>query len=82
VPISLLPSKYTLPPSCLLFEAVGEPTHHEGTSVYPGGHKRIASAVSYEAFVTFLNPSLNYVGPGTDGALWEGAGTNVSVNEL
>ena len=81
VPIQLLPSKHVLPPSCILFEAVGEPTHHEGTSVSEG-HKRTASADAYQAIVTFINPSLNYVGPGTDGALLDGIGTNIVANEF
>jgi sugar-specific transcriptional regulator TrmB len=75
VSTSLLPSKYTLPPSCILFEGVGEPTHHEGTSYSLSGPRITGSGNSYEAFVTFINPSMNYVGPGTDGFLGESAGT-------
>ncbi|HKZ41345.1 MAG TPA: hypothetical protein VJ044_10315, partial [Candidatus Hodarchaeales archaeon] len=74
VPISLLPSKFTLPPSCILFEGVGESRHHEGTSYSPLGRKTTFSGDAQEAFVTFINPTLNYVGPGTDGGLGEFAG--------
>jgi sugar-specific transcriptional regulator TrmB len=78
VPISLPPTKHTLPPSCILFEGVGEIRHHEGNSQAPTGQKTKFSGDAQEAFVTFVNPSLNYVGPGTDGCLAEAAGTVVT----
>ena len=78
VPIQLLPSKYTLPPSCILFEGVGVSRHREGTSFSPEGHKATFNGTAQEAFVTFINPSLNYVGPGTDGGLGEFAGNMVT----
>jgi hypothetical protein len=78
VPISFLPPKYTLPPSCILFEGVGKPIHHEGTAYSPEGHKITGGGDTFEAFVTFINPSLKYVGPGTDGFLGDSAGTVVT----
>jgi hypothetical protein len=78
VPISLPPTKHALPPSCVLFEGVGETRHHEGSSYAPTGQKTTYSGDTQEAFVTFINPSLNYVGPGTDGCLIETAGTVVT----
>jgi hypothetical protein len=78
VPISFPPTNHTLPPSCILFEAIGETQHHEGTSRSPTGQKTTFIGDAQEAFVTFINPSLNYVGPGTDGCLAETAGTVVT----
>jgi sugar-specific transcriptional regulator TrmB len=67
--IPLLPPKYSLPPSCILFEGIGEAKHKTGTYIWPSGHKSTAEYDYREAFVTFINPSSNYSGPGTDGCL-------------
>jgi hypothetical protein len=69
IPIPLLPPKYSLPPSCILFEGIGEAKHKRGTHVWPSGYKSIAEYDYLEAFVTFINPSSKYSGPGTDGRL-------------
>jgi sugar-specific transcriptional regulator TrmB len=76
VPLPLLPPKYSLPPSCVLFEGIGSPKHQKTTTSWPSGFKTVAEYDNLEAFVTFINPSSNYAGPGTDGSL----GTNVVAN--
>jgi len=73
VPLPLLPPKYRLPPSCVLFEGIGSAKHQKTTTSWPSGFKTVAEYDNLEAFVTFINPSSNYAGPGTDGSL----GTNV-----
>lgn len=73
VPISLLPSKYSLPPSCILFEGTGSVKHQKTVTAWPSGFRTTVEYDGLEAFVTFVNPSSNYAGPGTDGGL----GTNV-----
>jgi sugar-specific transcriptional regulator TrmB len=73
VPLPLLPPKYSLPPSCVLFEGIGSAKHQKTTTSWPSGFKTVAEYDNLEAFVTFINPSSNYAGPGTDGSL----GTNV-----
>jgi sugar-specific transcriptional regulator TrmB len=67
--IPLLPPKYSLPPSCILFEGIGEAKHKTGTYVWPSGYKSMVEYDDLEAFVTFINPSSKYSGPGTDGSL-------------
>lgn len=69
IPISLLPPKYSLPPSCILFEGIGEAKHKTGTGNWPSGYKSTTEYDEVEAFVTFINPSSKYSGPGTDGRL-------------
>jgi sugar-specific transcriptional regulator TrmB len=73
IPLPLLPPKYSLPPSCVLFEGIGSAKHQKTTTSWPSGFKTVAEYDNLEAFVTFINPSSNYAGPGTDGSL----GTNV-----
>lgn len=68
-PISLVPSKYTLPPACILLEGYGK----LGTSVMdyalPSGAKVNIEANGFDAFVTFYHPVSKYSGPGTDGTI-------------
>jgi hypothetical protein len=70
VPIPLLPPKYVLPPSFLLFEGYGNSTHLKHVfSKLPSGYRLAVENDGSEAFVTFISPSANYTGPGTDGRL-------------
>jgi hypothetical protein len=68
VQIPLPPTNHCLPPSCMLLEAYGQTTHNTCSST-------IADAVLMseydrnDAFVTFLDPSWKYAGPGTHGAI-------------
>lgn len=65
--IPLLPPKYTLPPSCILFEGYGEVKPGVIRSGLPFGRKQTWEYNGFEAFVTFFHPSSKYSGPGTDG---------------
>jgi sugar-specific transcriptional regulator TrmB len=66
VPIQLFPSSKILPPSCILFEGVGE--LRSGTM-----ETRMVNRIqkwefnAYESFVTLFHPSSKYSAPGTDG---------------
>jgi hypothetical protein len=69
-PIPLIPGKYVLPPSCLLFEGYGKV--NSGIINFPFPRRGFAEKWEYnglEAFVTFFHPSSKYSGPGTDGRL-------------
>jgi sugar-specific transcriptional regulator TrmB len=67
VAIPLLPSKYTLPPACVLFEGYGKLVSGVSKTVVPSGRKVTTEYNGLEAFVTFFHPSSKYSGPGTDG---------------
>ena len=66
-PIPLLPPKYSIPPSCILFEGYGEVKPGIINSGFPSGRKQTWEYNGLEAFVTFFHPSAKYSGPGTDG---------------
>jgi sugar-specific transcriptional regulator TrmB len=67
VPIQLYPSRYVLPPACLLLEAYGEVKTVAYTVVPPSGFRSVFEQNYFDAFVTFIHPSSKYQGPGTDG---------------
>jgi sugar-specific transcriptional regulator TrmB len=69
MPIPLLPPKYSLSPSCILFEGIGKTKHETITVNWLSGYKSTNNYDAVEAFVTFINPSSKYSGPGTDGCL-------------
>ena len=69
IPISLLPTKYSLPPSCILFEGYSKLITSEISFVLPSGVKLHAEGTGLNAFVTFFHPSSKYSGPGTDGTI-------------
>ncbi|HLN89642.1 MAG TPA: hypothetical protein VK253_06215, partial [Candidatus Binatia bacterium] len=66
-PILLVPSKYMLPPACILFEGYGKLVSGVSKTVVPSGRKVTTEYNGLEAFVTFFHPSSKYSGPGTDG---------------
>jgi sugar-specific transcriptional regulator TrmB len=70
VPVPLLPPKYTLPPSSMLFEGYSKlkPGIHLEYAV-PSGVKVSVDSNGFDAFVTFFHPSTKYSGPGTDGVI-------------
>ncbi len=68
-PISLIPSKYTLPPACILLEGYGKLRTVAFESVLPSGAKVRDERNTYDAFVTFYHPASKYSGPGTDGTI-------------
>ena len=65
--IPLLPPKYSIPPSCILFEGYGEVKPGIIRSGLPTGRKQTWEYNGLEAFVTFFLPLAKYSGPGTDG---------------
>jgi sugar-specific transcriptional regulator TrmB len=67
--IPLLPDKYSLPPSAILFEGYGEIKPGVIRIGFPSGFKQTMEFNGLEAFVTFFHPSAKYSGPGTDGIL-------------
>jgi len=67
VPISLIPSKYVLPPSCLLFEGYGKNKSGIASTIFASGRKNEVVYNCLEAFVTFFHPSSKYSGAGTEG---------------
>jgi sugar-specific transcriptional regulator TrmB len=70
VQIPLLPSKYTLPPSCILFEGYGEVKSGAYTKLSHSGRKQEVEYNRLDAFPTFFHPSTKYAGPGTDGCFF------------
>ena len=68
-PIPLLPPKYTLPPSCILWEGYGKVRNAILKAALPSGFKDVFEHSISDAFVTFFHPSSKYQGPGTEGTL-------------
>jgi sugar-specific transcriptional regulator TrmB len=69
VPIPLHPSKYILPPACILMEGYGEIKTNAYRMIKPTGEELKIKQNGFDAFVTFMHPSSKYSGPGTDGFL-------------
>ncbi len=67
LPIPLLAPKHVLPPSCILFEGYGNIKSYSSEFIGLAGRKSACRFNSLEAFVTLINPSSNYSGPGSDG---------------
>jgi hypothetical protein len=75
VPIPLPPTSKSLPPSCILFEGYGNIKNKIYTWQFPSGFKVLFDWNGFDAFVTFLDPTWRYAGPGTHGMI----GTDVTV---
>ena len=69
VPIPLLPPKYVLPPSCIVFEGYGEIKSISSKIIGPLNRRITYEENILDAFVTFMHPSSRYHGPGSDGLL-------------
>ena len=67
VPITLVESKYVLPPACILFEGYGNVKSGMFTNNTTFGHTFEIWYNSVDAFVTFFHPQSKYVGSGTEG---------------
>jgi sugar-specific transcriptional regulator TrmB len=78
VPIPLPPTSKSLPPSCILFEGYGKIENKTYTWPFPSGFKAMIDWTGLDAFVTFLDPTWKYAGPGTQGRI----GTNVVVTAI
>jgi sugar-specific transcriptional regulator TrmB len=68
-PIPLVPSKYTLPPACILLEGYGELVTSVFDFMFPSGARTTNEVNGFDAFVTFFHPASQYSGPGTDGTV-------------
>jgi hypothetical protein len=68
VPIPMLAPKYILSPGCIIFDGHGA-TKSYTSEIFAFNRKTLTERNSLEAFVTFMQPSLNYRGPGTDGLM-------------
>ena len=68
VHIPLPPTAHILPPACMLFEAYGKSSHVVRSSPF-GSFISTYECDSYDAFVTFLDPSWKYSAPGTNGSV-------------
>jgi len=67
VPIPLPPKPNSLPPSCIVFEGYGNSKHLSLAFDLPSGYKSTFEGNVRDAFLTFMSPSSNYAGPGTEG---------------
>lgn len=69
VPIPLLPPKYVLPPSCIMFEGYGKVKSVSSKIIGPLNRRLTYEENILDAFVTFMHPTSRYYGPGSDGLL-------------
>jgi hypothetical protein len=67
VPIKLFPPQGILQPGCLIVEGYGDIAASGSTVVFPSGVKAEMEGNYFGALVTFMQPSFNYSGPGTEG---------------
>jgi sugar-specific transcriptional regulator TrmB len=75
VTIPLPPTSKSLPPSCILFEGYGNVKNKTYIWPFPSGFKAMIDWNGVDAFVTFLDPTWKYAGPGTQGMI----GTDVAI---
>jgi len=75
VTIPLPPTTTSLPPSCILFEGYGTIKNRTYTWPFASGFKAMIDWTGFDAFVTFLDPTWKYAGPGTQGMI----GADVAV---
>ena len=67
VPIKLFPPQGILQPGCMIVEGYGDVVASGSTVVFPSGVKAEMEGNCFAALITFMQPSYNYSGPGTDG---------------
>jgi sugar-specific transcriptional regulator TrmB len=67
VPIQLFPPERIIQPGCLLVEGYGDVETSGSTVVFPSGVKAEFEGNTFAALFTFMQPSYNYSGPGTEG---------------
>jgi sugar-specific transcriptional regulator TrmB len=79
IQIALPPLSYSLPPSCLLFEAIGEArTQKYTTPTLPSGYRGTCEYTGFDAFVRFVSPTWKYAGPATEAVF----GMNVVMTSI
>ena len=66
-PIPLIPGKYFLPPSCILFEGFGDEKAGVFNNKITNNRNHEVMYNTIQAFVTYFHPSSKYSGPGTEG---------------
>jgi sugar-specific transcriptional regulator TrmB len=76
IPLQALPCY--LPPSCLLFERIGEARTQKYTILFPSGYKGTVEYTGFDAFVTFMNPTWKYAAPATEAVF----GMNVIMTSI
>lgn len=77
IPLDPLP-RY-LPPSCLLFERIGEARTQKYTiPLMPSGYSGTCEYTGFDAFVTFISPTWKYAGPATEAVF----GMNVILTSI
>lgn len=69
-PIPLLPPKHVLPPACVMFKGYRDVKTYHGEVKGIFNRREIHEYNGFDAFVTFMNPSSRYSGPGSDGMLY------------
>jgi hypothetical protein len=69
VPIPLLSPEYILPPACIMFEGYGKIKSYTSEVIGPLNRRIKYEYNNLDAFVTFMHPSSNYHGPGSDALL-------------
>ncbi len=77
--IPLPPINSSLPPSCLLFDAIGEARTQKYTiPKLPSGYSGTCEYTGFDAFVTFISPTWKYAGPATEAVF----GMNVLMTSI
>ncbi len=76
IPLHPLPS--CLPPSCLLFEKIGEERTQKYSTPLPSGYLGTCEYTGFDAFVTFMSPTWKYAGPATEAVF----GMNVILTSI
>jgi len=78
IQIPLNPLPCYLPPSCLLFQRIGEARTQKYAALFPSGYKGTCEYTGYDAFVTFVSPTWKYAGPATEAVF----GMNVIMTSI
>ena len=78
IQIPLRPLPRYLPPSCLLFEKIGEARTQKYDTPMPSGYKGTCEYTGFDAFVTFISPTWKYAGPATEAVF----GMNVILTSI
>ena len=67
IPIPLLPTSNSLPPSCVMFERYGSLKHLSLAIDFPSGYQVKQETGYYDSFLTYISPLWNYAGSGIEG---------------
>ncbi len=78
IQIPLPPLQRYLPPSCLLFEKIGEARTQKYNTPMPSGYTGTCEYTGFDAFVTFVSPTWKYAGPATEAVF----GMNVILGSI